>query len=53
MEELVAFREELALYHALLKRKEELLERLERAKEVLSGSSGVRGPQRGWQARRP
>jgi hypothetical protein len=32
-----AFREALALYHALLKRKEELLERLEKAKEVLRG----------------
>ena len=32
-----AFREELALYRALLRRKEELLERLERAKEVLRG----------------
>jgi hypothetical protein len=32
-----AFREALALYHALLRRKEELLERLERAKEVLRG----------------
>jgi len=32
-----AFREELALYRALLKRKEELLERLEKAKEALRG----------------
>ena len=32
-----AFRQELALYRALLKRKEALLERLERAKEALRG----------------
>ena len=32
-----AFREELALYRALLKRKEALLERLERAREALRG----------------